>query len=158
MQLCWWWILPPWQHSVGNQENLLKLNILLRYWWDRMPLYQEMNRFCLYPLYPLPPPHGQVHHLALLGAHHHPWHPRTAGRHQHLAAGDSWCERKARSSTCASQHRGEERRFSEVGWLHFLFNKIYIFVSARLVQAADLPRYNWTISASGEEITVMADR
>ena len=64
---------------------------------------------------PLPPPHGQVHHLALLGAHHHPWHPRTAGRHQHLAAGDSWCERKARSSTCASQHRGEERRFSKVG-------------------------------------------
>ena len=27
MQLCWWRILPPWQHSVGNQENLLKLNI-----------------------------------------------------------------------------------------------------------------------------------
>ena len=31
---------------------MLKLNILLRYWWDRMPLYQEMNRFCLYPFSP----------------------------------------------------------------------------------------------------------
>lgn len=30
--------------------------------------------------------------------------------------------------------------------------------SVRLVEAADLPVYNWTISSTGEEITVMADR
>ena len=26
------------------------------------------------------------------------------------------------------------------------------------MEAADVPQYNWTISATGEEITVMADR
>ena len=30
--------------------------------------------------------------------------------------------------------------------------------SARLMEAADVPQYNWTISATGEEITVTADR
>ena len=30
--------------------------------------------------------------------------------------------------------------------------------SGLLMEAADVPKYNWTISASGEEITVMADR
>ena len=30
--------------------------------------------------------------------------------------------------------------------------------SALLMEAADVPKYNWTISATGEEITVTADR
>ena len=30
--------------------------------------------------------------------------------------------------------------------------------SVKLMEAANLPAYNWTISSTGEEITVMADR
>ena len=102
-----------------------------------MPLYQQMNRFALDPsLFPI------ARFITLPFSEH----TTIPGTLELLGAINTWLREilganarlGPRPAPLSIAERNED--------------------SARLMEAADVPQYNWTISATGEEITVMADR
>jgi len=115
--------LPKLVCNSADDEFFLPDNI--RYWWDEMPLYQQMNRFITLPFSEHTTIPGT---LELLGAIN-TWLREILGANARLGS---------RPAPLSIEERNED--------------------SARLMEAADVPQYNWTISATGEEITVMADR
>jgi len=116
-------ILPKLVCNSADDEFFLPDNI--RYWWDQMPLYQQMNRFITLPFSE---------------------HTTIPGTLELLGAINTWLREmltaSAKLGTRPAPTSMEERDE----------------VSARLMEAASVPVYNWTISETGEEIIVMADR
>jgi len=116
-------LMPKLVCNSAGDEFFVPDNI--RWWWEDMPMYQEMNRF-------LTLPNGE--------------HTTATAILELLPAVNTW----VRSMLDGSKRLGPrpaptsiEERNTE---------------SLKLMRAAQVPRYNWSISASGEEITVMADR
>ena len=103
----------------------LKLTFFGRYWWDEMPLYQQMNRFITLPFSEHTTIPGTLELLGALNT----WLREILGANARLGP---------RPAPLSIEERNED--------------------SVRLMEAADVPQYNWTMSATGEEITVMADR
>merc|ERR1711872_969098 len=115
--------LPKLVCNSADDEFFLPDNI--RYWWDQMPLYQQMNRFITLPFSE---------------------HTTIPGTLELLGAINTWLREmltaSAKLGTRPAPTSMEERNED----------------SARLMEAASVPVYNWTISETGEEIIVMADR
>jgi hypothetical protein len=109
--------------NAADDEFFMPDNI--RWWWDQMPMYQELNRFITLPTSD---------------------HTTVPGTLELLGSINTWLRELLTAS----------RRLGPRPAPRSLADRTA--ASLQLLAAADLPHYNWTISPSGEEITVQADR